>query len=433
MMQAGTPDNKNLTLCSPRPSTGLDPNNAVITRSAKPDYCPPNHVLIKVDRFGFSANNITYQSLGEHPHFRYFDFHPAPEAEGVSQKSHGLIPVWGFGTVVTSTHPKIREGERVYGYLAPTRYLLVPVSPSDVNKHAFYVPRPHLPADRRPYNQLLRCETDPQYTPTPYAEDLTMLYRPLFWTSYWCEDWLHASEYRGGVDSILISSASSKTAFCLAYLIKKRISRSELNTTVKIIGLTSKRNVGFTQRLNLYDEVLDYDSFTASQAMSQGKDRRWIYADVAGNDDLNKRICAHFASPYAGRLVACISLGMTNLTPSSESPIDWKKNSFDSSVSSGDLTAPTSNFWPQFEQFFMVEWLNIRRHQLPIDEIFTRQNQAWKELLADCADWVQLERVNGAVAVKSAYNRLAKEGLGPDKGLIWSMWDEERTWNLSRL
>lgn len=86
----------------------------------------------------------------------YFDFHPAPEAEGVSQKSHGLIPVWGFGTVVTSTHPKIREGERVYGYLAPTRYLLVPVSPSDVNKHAFYVPRPHLPAGMYESNKLLR-------------------------------------------------------------------------------------------------------------------------------------------------------------------------------------------------------------------------------------------------------------------------------------
>ena len=202
---------------------------------------------------------------------------------------------------------------------------------------------------------------------------------------------------------------------------------------MKIIGLTSKRNVGFTQRLKLYDEVLDYDSFAASQSMSQGKDRRWIYADVAGNDDLNKRICAHFASPYAGRLVTCISLGMTNLTPSSESPIDWRKNSFDSLVSSGNPTAPTSNFWPRFEQFFMVEWLSVRRHQLPIDEIFMRQNQAWKELLADCADWVQLERVNGAMAVKSAYDRLAKEGLGPDKGLIWSMWDEKRTWNLSRL
>ena len=79
---------------------------------------------------------------------RYFDFHPAPRADGVSPETHGLIPVWGFGTVVDSTHARIHIGERVYGYFAPTRYLLVPVSPSDVNKHAFYVPRPHLPAGK---------------------------------------------------------------------------------------------------------------------------------------------------------------------------------------------------------------------------------------------------------------------------------------------
>jgi hypothetical protein len=39
--------------------------------------------------------------------------------------------------------------------------------------------------DRRPYNQLMRCSVDPQYNPSPEIEDLTMLYRPLFWTAFW--------------------------------------------------------------------------------------------------------------------------------------------------------------------------------------------------------------------------------------------------------
>ncbi len=38
---------------------------------AKPAYIPDNHILLRVDRFGFSANNITYQALGEHPRYRY--------------------------------------------------------------------------------------------------------------------------------------------------------------------------------------------------------------------------------------------------------------------------------------------------------------------------------------------------------------------------
>lgn len=160
----------NITLSSPRPSSGQDPDTPLLIASRIPKDIPANHVLIKVDRFGFSANNVTYQALGEHPHFRwvdvrsglpkqfliikiyyavrYFDFHPAPESEDgkISSKTHALIPVWGFGTVVKSSHPKIKDGERVYGYLVPTRYLLLQVSPSDVNKVAFYVPRPHLPA-----------------------------------------------------------------------------------------------------------------------------------------------------------------------------------------------------------------------------------------------------------------------------------------------
>ena len=61
----------NITLSSPRPSSGQDPNAPIIAVSSKPVDCPPNHVLVKVDKFGFSANNITYQALGEHPHFRF--------------------------------------------------------------------------------------------------------------------------------------------------------------------------------------------------------------------------------------------------------------------------------------------------------------------------------------------------------------------------
>ncbi|KAF8155594.1 hypothetical protein B0H34DRAFT_502730 [Crassisporium funariophilum] len=430
----------NISLCSPRSSSGQDPNTPVIVVSPKPIFCPANHVLIKVDRFGFSANNITYQALGEHPHFRYFDFHAAPDSkqDSVSSKTHGLIPVWGFGTVAKSGHAKIQEGERVYGYFAPTRYFLVPISPNDVNKFAFYVSRPHLPSDRRPYNQILRCASDPQYTPSPIAEDLTMLYRPLFWTSFWCEDWIHSSNYRGGVSTILISSASSKTAFCLAYLIRKRIRHGEISRNTKIIGLTSKRNVGFTKRLGLYHEVLEYDSFVSAAAFQGSQNSRWLYVDVAGNDDLNKRINAYFASPYTAKLAAIISLGLTNLSPSSTevSSMAWSTNTFTTSESpttNSSKSQSTNSFWPQVEHFFMPEWLNVRRHQLPVTEIFSRQNQAWKELMVDCTGWVELERMYGAAIVKSAYLRLAKEGLGPDKGLIWSMWDEEAKPLLSRL
>ncbi|KAJ6585606.1 hypothetical protein B0H19DRAFT_1110274 [Mycena capillaripes] len=405
---------ENLSLCFQRPSAHrVSSETAVIATSSIPSHdLPPNSILIKVDRFGFSANNITYQALGEQPHFRYYDFHPAPEVGKVSPQTHGLVPVWGFGTIVSSSHPKIFPGERIYGYLAPTRYLLVPVSPSDVNKHAFYVPRPHLPADRRPYNQIIRCAADPEYTPTALGEDLTMLYRPLFWTAYWFEDWIFSLGYRGAT-AFLISSASAKTAFCAAYLIGKRRSRGE--TKVKIIGLTSKKNVAFTKGLSLYDEVVEYDSFPSALGRE-----KWVYVDVAGNDDLNKRLFAHFRTPASGELITSVALGMTTLAPASEkaSSLGWSTNTFTESTKI-----------PQLEQFFMVEWLNVRKHQLSLHEIFRRQKEAWAELMVDCIPWVRLEHILGADKVKKAYDNIATSGFSPDVGFIWSLWDDKTVKN----
>jgi len=280
--------------------------------------------------------------------------------------------------------------------------------------------------DRRPYNQIIRCNSDPQYSLD--AEDLAMLYRPLFWTAFWCEDWIHSSGYRGGVSNILVSSASSKTAFCFAYLVGKRIRRGELGKNTRLIGLTSNRNIAFTKRLGLYDEVLEYDTFASAKSF-QGQSSTWLYIDVASNDELNKRITSHFSSPYTGILAAFVVLGMTNLSPTSKdivSSMKWDENPFGTSPTV-NITAqnPTSPFWPKVEAFFMPEWLDVRRHQIPLMEILSRQNKAWKDLMADCTKWVELEHLYGPAQVKDAYERLTKEGLGPDKGLIWSLWDDE--------
>lgn len=254
-----------------------------------------------------------------------------------------------------------------------------------------------------------------------------MLYRPLFWTSYWCEDWLFSSRYRSGASTILISSASAKTAFCLAYLVRGRRARGEIGGSTKIVGLTSKRNLAFTGGLGMYDEVLEYGSFTGGAAFGgprQGK--RWIYVDVAGNEDVNARVHAYFASPYAPELVACVSLGVTNLSPSAGSAaLGWSTNTFDTGSSpSPSGSGSSSIFPPAIEHFFMPEWLNVRKHQLSITDIFQQQNQAWAALMRDCVGWVTLDRVYGAEAVRKAYEKVAGEGLGPEKGLVWSLWDD---------
>lgn len=272
---------------------------------------------------------------------------------------------------------------------------------------------PLLHPDRRPYNQLLRCATDPQYDSSPQMEDLTMLYRPLFWTSFWCEDWLFKSGYRGA-NNILISSASSKTAFCLAYLIRKRFDRGEVSQK-RVIGLTSKRNVAFTIGLSLYDDVVEYDSLATSASTRVLPDQPWMYVDVSANDVLNTAVIAHLGQ----NLVASIALGMTNLSPSAPNALsaNWTLNTF---ADDGEKRKSSDSM----EAFFMVEWLNVRKHQLSPRDIHRMQDKAWKELMRDCVGWVSLERVFGAEDVKRAYERVVTEGFKPHEGFIWSLWED---------
>ena len=62
---------------------------------------------LRIERFGFTANNVTYGAFGEQ--MGYWRFFPAPDG-------WGRIPVWGFGAVAVSRADGIAEGQRFYGY-----------------------------------------------------------------------------------------------------------------------------------------------------------------------------------------------------------------------------------------------------------------------------------------------------------------------------
>src|SRR5579885_2574240 len=92
----------------------------------------PGQVLLRIDRFGFSSNNITYAVFGES--MAYWKFFPGPEG-------WGRLPVWGFADVLASRHHDIAEGERVYGYLPMSTHLVV--QPARVAATSFMDAMPH--------------------------------------------------------------------------------------------------------------------------------------------------------------------------------------------------------------------------------------------------------------------------------------------------
>jgi hypothetical protein len=109
-------------------------------------------VLLKVDKFAFTANNVTYAAFGEAMH--YWDFFPAPEG-------WGRVPVWGFADVVASKHDGIAVGERVFGYLPMSTCLVV--RPEHVKASGFVDASPHRAALAIVYNQYNRVAADPGY------------------------------------------------------------------------------------------------------------------------------------------------------------------------------------------------------------------------------------------------------------------------------
>lgn len=257
-----------------------------------------------------------------------------------------------------------------------------------------------------------------------------MLYRPLFWTSFWCEDWLfHGFDQRyRGTKRFIISSASAKTAFALAYCIKRRTAKESELSDVKVIGLTSKKNLEFTKNLGLYDSVFEYGSFPDNLGVSG--EEKWIFADVAGNDDLNNRILDHFVAAGAkDKLITAVQLGLTTLAPAATSKaISVNLMTLpETKTTPSDAAAAPQDHELKLEPFFTVEWLTYRRaHSLTVAQIAVMQAEAWGALMEEGKNWVQLQRIYGAEKVKSEYARIGKEGLGPEIGQIWSLWDEEQ-------
>jgi len=237
--------------------------------------------LLRVDRVGMTANNVTYAVLGVAMH--YWDFFP-------TEPGLGLVPLWGFADVVESRTPGVDVGTRVYGYLPPSSHLLVRAA--RVDGRGFRDASAHRENLPSPYNVYAATGADPAYEAN--RENLQVLYRPLFYTSFMLADQLEDNEFYGA-SVIAMSSASSKTAYSAAFLLQGK--------GPEVVGLTSPANVEFTESLGCYDRVVAYDAVSELRA-----DAPTAYLDLAGSAELRAAIRAHLGD----RLVHDAVVGVTH-------------------------------------------------------------------------------------------------------------------------
>ena len=221
-------------------------------------------VRLRIESFSVTANNITYAVIGDM--FGYWNFFPA-------QDDFGVVPMWGHAVVDESRHPDITAGERVYGYLPMGSHL--DVLPGKISNGGFT----DMAAHRQPmspiYNQYARLNADPEHDPSKEAE--RMLFGPLFKTGFLIEAMFRRENWFGA-QSLIMTSASSKTAMGLASVTK------DLSPDIKRIGMTSAGNMDFVKATGLYDDVIAYDDVSSLPKTPS------VSVDFAGNSNLLRRI-----------------------------------------------------------------------------------------------------------------------------------------------
>jgi hypothetical protein len=256
-----------LTTCSVEPATAAS--------------IAPGEALLRVERFGLTANNITYGVAGDL--IGYWRFFPAPGA-------WGRIPVWGIGTVAASTVEGVTEGNRYFGYFPMSGHLVV--APAKTGPAGFadgFSHRRELPPV---YNQYSLMNEALGFAAG--RDNHQVIYRPLFTTSFVLADYF-ADNNNFGAGQIILASASSKTAFGTAFMMRGDPHRT--------IGLTSEANRGFVERLGLYDRVATYDEVATLDAS-----RPTAYIDMSGNRPVLAAVHRHFGE----NLVNSCSVGITH-------------------------------------------------------------------------------------------------------------------------
>lgn len=340
------------------------------TRFVPADTLSPAHgqALLRVESFGLTSNNITYAVFGEA--MQYWNFFPA------SDPAWGKLNVWGYAHVEESRHPDLAQGMRVYGYLPCAGQLLV--VPDRVNEKGFVDAAPHRVSLPSAYQGYRDVQTDPVYSADREAAHI--LFFPLFFTSFLIDDFI-ADEGFFGADTIVISSASSKTAIIAAYLLAKR-------GDIDIVGLTSAGNREFVQGLNVYDSVFQYDE------VAQLTGERTVYIDISGDAAVRTDIHAH----YGDRLAHSSAVGMTHWTEMSQG--------------SGHLAGPKPVF------FFAPDRIKKRGADWGAAKLDRNVAETWLPFADWASNWLRVERISSQDDIQRVYLELLDGKVDPRAGTI---------------
>ena len=334
-------------------------------------------ILLKIESFAFTANNVTYGVAGDT--IGYWKFFPAAQD---SDNSWGCIPMWGFAEIIESNNQNLDVGERLFGYLpAADSVVLSPIKISDKSFSDGKEHRKELPPV---YNNYLRLNGESNYDPS--MDPIRALLFPLHITAFCLCDSLEEDQYLGA-SQILIVSASSKTAIGLAQGL------ADSKSSPKVVGLTSVTNSKFVEDLGCYDEVISYDQLDKID-YSQGA----VIVDMAGN----REILGALHGKLEGNMLKCLTVGMTH----------WdNETTAEDALGQAMLRERTEFFFaPAHIQKRIGDWGH---------EGYTKKTNLFMTARAlQSKNWMQIIEIDGLENFISTYEEVVSGKINPNEGII---------------
>jgi hypothetical protein len=330
-----------------------------------------DQILLKIDKFGLSANNITYALLGES--YDYWKYYPA--ADGWAR-----IPVWGYADVVRTDCAGFSKGERFWGLYPMASHVVLRLGQTTAD--GFIDGTSHRQGLRPFYNGYTRKAEGPA---GERQDNLQILLRPLVMTALMLEDFLSDSGFFGA-EAVLISSASSKLSLALADLLSRAANRP-----LKIIGLTSAAHVDFVRRVGSYDEVISYDDIAALPPKLTV-----AYVDVAGDRAARQAVYSRFGANV--RYSAMVGFS------------HWDGGGEDQAA------APVKH-----TPFFVLDRVATRAPQWGPEGIRRRFLEAWGPVSERIGAWMEVVHGHGAQDLERRYDDLLAGRLDPRRGYVFSL------------
>jgi hypothetical protein len=349
----------------------------------------PGQVLVQIDKFALTANNVTYAVVGEQ--IGYWQFFPphseAADGAQVDTKGWGILPVWGFADVIVSNCDDVPVGERLFGYFPPATHLIL--QPSKVGSTSWIDASEHRSKLPAAYNVYRRVESEPGYNKA--HEDDRMLLFPLHITSFALYDYFQENNWFGATQLVMLS-ASSKTSTGLAYGVQHDSNKD--NPAPSLVALTSARNLDMVKGLNAYDSAFTYDEISkidASQAT--------LIVDMSGNSSTLSKLHKHLGD----NMKFCSNVGVTH----------WHDRIGGSG--NNDIIKERSEF------FFAPSQIQKRLHEWGPQGFEQKSREYLALSIGKSREWLKMTDIDGLEGMQLIFKDVCEGKIAPDAGLIIKM------------